>query len=49
MKKIIISYFMIEKCIPNLEIHLYPDNDQSDYKMNWIVKNYAFDHQVYAL
>ncbi|MCM1219680.1 MAG: hypothetical protein NC548_34805 [Lachnospiraceae bacterium] len=36
----IISYFMIEKCIPNLEIHLYPDNDQSDYKMNWIVKNY---------
>lgn len=36
----IISYFMIEKMIPNLEVHLYPDNDQPTYKINKIVENY---------
>ena len=38
----IISYFMVEKMIPNLEVHLYPDNDKhgSDYKMRKIVNNF---------
>lgn len=36
----IISYFMIEKMIPNLEIHLYPDNDQPQWKMDNIIKKY---------
>ena len=36
----VISYFMIEKMIPNLEIHLYPDNDQPQWKINKIVKDY---------
>lgn len=31
----VISYFMIEKKLPWLEVHLYPDND----KNNWIMKN----------
>ena len=36
----IITYFMMEKMIPNLEVHLYPDNDQSDWKIDKIVKNF---------
>ncbi len=36
----IISYFMMEKMIPNLEVHLYPDNDQADWKINRIVRNF---------
>lgn len=36
----IITYFMMEKMIPNLEIHLYPDNDQPDYKINRVVRNF---------
>jgi hypothetical protein len=36
----IISYFMIEKQIPNLEIHLYPDNDQPNKKMKDIVDKF---------
>lgn len=36
----IISYFMIEKMIPNLEVHLYPDNDQPEWKIQNLVQTY---------
>ncbi len=36
-----ISYFMLYKMIPNLELHLYPDNDQSKWKINKIVETYT--------
>lgn len=36
----VISYFMMEKMIPNLEVHLYPDNDQPQWKINNIVQKY---------
>ena len=38
----IISHFSIEEMIPNLEVHLYPDNDQygSDNNMNKIARDF---------
>lgn len=36
----VISYFMMEKMIPNLEVHLYPDNDQPEYRINKIVRDF---------
>ena len=36
----IISYFMIEKKLPWLEIHLYPDNDKNNWIMKRIIDNY---------
>jgi hypothetical protein len=41
----IISYFMIEKQLPNLEVHLYPDNDQKQWKMDRIIREY-YPYQI---
>lgn len=36
----VISYFMIEKMLPWLEVHLYPDNDKNNWLMKKIIKSY---------
>lgn len=44
----VISYFMMEKMIPNLEVHLYPDNDQPKWKIDSIVRSYyPFQMPIY--